>query len=640
METLENYLYKKTPVTELLLNDQILFDDFLLGILSSTLLSTPSIETAKLLLSLIQKLEPSKTRRVLLIFLEILTKTLHNTHKQEEIALIFESSADLALKTADTLVITKLLELFEGLQERVSCETGLRLYHFGITKPEFSSIIHDLTAEDLKNLDVSAPQEPKNRFSAVIKAYSISQKSQKYSVLNLLAFRCIMHVLRYEISELDLYFEKIEENIKNFTNQFTYEQRLKISKLYQDIANSIPVEKKKFVNGALVRQLEELMFCDKNCIDPYNLDFIYLVEDILQFDLSDQVIRDRIKSLHGKYKGKTFAGEILAALKAVKDDEPGYKAMDRITPVLKPLKLLSKNEYKRYKRNEKKIEGVEKAENQSFFVNQPNYENLEKTEAYLQTFTLEDKPQINEFLGTLINTIKDLRFTAEIQVFGSYFAEFWATGSNIDLNIVTTNKVDTYSFILALKVKLSQLGTGKIINSKRLPMIQFTPTNQSVSFNITVNNLKGKEGTDFLIKYSNLSEKINDLAKFVKLWAKKLDLNNSKSGTPSGYEWTLLVFGFLQNLKILKPDDSYSNDPVEINQSVSQLFLMFLYFCYSLNGKIVDLKTGTLRDGDGKSLFGVVNPIDGKEFQSKIKINRKQGKQAISKLADTIYELS
>ena len=118
METLENYLYKKTPVTELLLNDQILFDDFLLGILSSTLLSTPSIETAKLLLSLIQKLEPSKTRRVLLIFLEILTKTLHNTHKQEEIALIFESSADLALKTGDTLVITKVLELFEGLQER------------------------------------------------------------------------------------------------------------------------------------------------------------------------------------------------------------------------------------------------------------------------------------------------------------------------------------------------------------------------------------------------------------------------------------------------------------------------------------------------------------------------------------------
>jgi predicted nucleotidyltransferase len=628
MDILENSLDPKDLANDFLLNGAKVKDLWYLGIISGYFLSNPTIKSVEPLLKLVPELSIESQEVITAVSLEILVKILNFSHKQEEIAIIYEQIAGKLLELNSSIVNKKLVILLDNLLERVSCDTGLKLYKLVVNNLNLTHPIKKLNSAYLHNLDVSFPDNPGNRFKAVNEAYELCSE-QKYSVLNSIAFRCIEHTLRYEIKDFSPYREAIEEKLKHFNNKFTFEQRLKLSKLYEHICEL----SKNDVDRNIVRSLTSLKFSDRTCVDYNKLNFNFLVEDILQFQLSDQVIRDRIKSLHGKYKGKVFVAELLSALKAVSDDEPGYEVMSKISKILKELKFLSKNEYQRYKRNELKFSYIDdlpleenKVDNKPKDV--PNY------------FKQIDSTLIDKGIKMIDKVAKELNPSASFQLFGSYCTNFWVENTDIDVNIIASNLEDKLSFALALKVNLNQIGEANLIDSKSLPIVKFKPPTLDFNFNLTINNEKGSESTEILKKFSVLSPKIGQLVKEIKVWASSNNIKNPAKGTLSGYEWTLIAISFLQSLSLAPKLNSYSNAPIDIKQESTELFSKFLNYLYDIIGFSVNIITGDTQKSSKNLFLSAINPIDGLEFSSRIKKDRKQGKVFRKILEQSIKNLA
>ena len=657
MEILERCLDAKDPAKVLLAEPSLITDDFSLGLISSFYRTNPNLENAESCIFILQKLDQDKRARILLIFLEILIKLLHTSNKQEMIAQIFENLSVLLQELNSPAVDRRLVSLFDALLERVSCETGLKLFRLLITSLKFPHPFKEFTETELTHLDISIVSSLKVRFQAAIKACTICQNINRFTVLNALAFQCIEYVLRYELADISPYLEVIETNLNRFNPQFSYEQRLKLSRLYQDIANKIS----KPISRETVDQLEALKFSDSECTSPNQCsDFTYLIEDVLQFDLSDQIIRERIKSLHGRYKGTLFVEEILAALRAIAEDEPGYKAMDRISAVLKPLKLLSKKEYQRYKRNEKKIMYAGDKAVEDLKILEPALVNIPRVHEYLSGifYTPETRgSNLEEIRRGLAAQVTEMHSDAVIEVFGSFLTETWVEASSIDVSINSSSIKDTYSFIVALKSKLVQSTEVEVVRSKSLPMIRYRVLNGDRWVNVTINNATAGN-TEVVAKYCKLNRKVGELIRVVKLWARSVQLIGTGKGFPSGYEWSLIVIGFLQSLGAVPALDvcREGEGENEIVKSLEELFAKFLFYCHRMEkGDTINIVNGTVEKekeeekeeekGKGKKnqkrdmIFSILNPGNGKIIGSRIKRERKQGKLVKLMIENTILRI-
>lgn len=640
MEILESYLHKSSTKKFYDEHKQAFSDEFFIGVICQDCLSNPTLENARILLDLSTHLSGLAKEKTLLALIHVLQTILENSHKQKEIESLFECTSYVCLQKNTPEVISKLKYLFDSLLERVDCSLGLSLLEKYKEHLKFEGhYASKLLNVNLQHLDVKAQCNASERFRVATQVYEICLEKEGYDVLNMIAYRCIDHALRYEINDFIGYTESIENQLMKVKDKLSYQERVKISKIYQSGIKKIHKE----VNNALVRELESLKFSDGTHISPNTIDFTYLVEDLLQFNLSDQVIRNRLKSLHGKFKGKVFAKELLNALKAIKDDEPGYKAMNRISSVLKPLKLLSKIEYKKYKRNERiinchepKYEEIKTIEIVSFDSLGKVTEKVAELNAKVGAKNIE---MINGYIQDIRKLVKEKHEDADAILFGSYSTDLAISSSKIDISINSSSIEDKTSFLLALQVKLSEKGSVSLVESKSLPVITFKPKDQDLLFFISINNSTGIDSSNLIKKYTKKHEKISELVKVVKVWANENHLNEPSKGTYSGYEWTLLVIGFLQSFKILPLHTDGEISDIVINQSVGELFFRFVDFCYKLDGNIVCLKNG-VKEHNALTLMTVVNPIGDKVFNSRVKRHRKQGKAIVEFLVKTLETFS
>ncbi|OMJ75269.1 hypothetical protein SteCoe_25627 [Stentor coeruleus] len=640
MEILESYLRKSSTKKFYEEHKQEFSDEFFVGMICQDCLSNPTLENARILLDLSTHLSSLVKEKTLLALVHVLQAILENSHKQKEIESLFECTSYVCLQTNTPQVILKLRHLFDSLLERVDCSLGLTLLDIYKKHLKFEDhYASKLSNVNLEHLDVKAECSPADRFKVAKLVYEICLEKEGYDVLNMIAYRCIDHVLRYEINDFTGYAPNIENQLMKVKDKLSYEERVKISKIYKNGINKIKCE----VNNALIRELESLKFMDSMHINPQAMDFTYLIEDLLQFNLSDQVIRNRLKSLHGKYKGKVFAGELSNALKAVRDDEPGYRAMNRISSVLKPLKLLSKIEYKKYKRNERIINCHEPKYEEIKTIENVNFDSLSKAAEKVQELNektgTKNIEEINKFIVEIQELVKEKYNDAVVILFGSYSTNLAILSSGVDISINSSSIEDKESFLIALQVKLAKKGSVSLVESKSLPVITFKPNDQNLVYFISISNSNGIESSDLIRKYIKKHEKISELIKVVKAWANENNLNKPSKGTYSGYEWALLVIGFLQSLKILP---LYTNEEIPeiiINQSVGELFFRFIHFCYQLDGDKVCLKNGIIKD-KAETLMTVVNPIGEKVFFSRVKRNRKQGKAIVELLVKTLETFS
>lgn len=611
-------------------------DEFCLGLTLSSLLSSPSIPNAQFLLSKFQTLPESLKPKSILIFLEMLIRVLENTKKIEEVASLFECSAKLSLDFNITEIKDKLRQVFHTLLDRVNVDLGLKLLKFNLSLhlDHFSS---ELTAEEITGLDLAVSCETKLRFSAVTKAYVVCGRSEKYSVINSLAFRCIEYVLLYEIEDTRGYSSHIEKSLKEFINCFSYEQRVKLANLYKKTTEfTHEIDNKIVVNEELLAELRKVKFTDPTLVSNDFIEFTYLIEDILQFNLPSHVIRQRVKSLHGKYQGKEFSKNLILALQAVMDDGPGFKVLEKVSNVLKPLKLLSKNEFLHYKRNEKKMNSEGYEESEVIVVPLDAKGSAEKIREFFAKLenrigSDQERERVKKIIEELSESLKGInKNIKQVEVLGSFLLNTWLVGTDVDLNIITDNVVEKSTVLQAIRFKLTNPWKTEFINSKSKPSLNLKHYSEPVSFSITINNIQAFQSTaDLQLVFLNFSP-LNTLLSLIKSFAIQKSWKSPKKGTFSGYEWTLLILSFIKAETL---DHSLNNAPIE------DVFFRFLHFFYKNLGKVVCTETG-VTEIDTKSVIGIKNLENNKESLSKIMLNRKQGQVFKIDLAKVLKSLA
>ena len=611
-------------------------DEFCLGLSLSSLLSSPSIPNAQFLLSKFLSLPQSLKPKSILIFLEILLRVLDNTKKTEEVASLFECSAKISLEFNIPEIKAKLTQVFDTLLDRVNLDLGLKLLKFNLSL-HLDHFTLGLTTEEITGLDLAVSCETKLRFSAVTKAYSLCSKSEKYSVLNSLAFRCIEYVLLYEIPDTRGYSSYIEKSLKEFLNCFSYEQRVKLADLYNKATEfTNKIDSKIVVNEELLAELRKVKFTDPSLISNDFIEFTYLIEDILQFNLPSHVIRQRVKSLHGKFQGKEFSKNLILALQAVMEDEPGFKVLGKVSDVLKPLKLLSKNEFLHYKRNEKKMNSEDYEEREVIKVPLEAKGSVEKIREFFAGFekrigSHQERERVKKITEELSESLKGVnKNIKQVEVFGSFLLNTWLVGTDVDLNIITDNVAGKSTVLQAIRFKLTSSWKTEFIDSKSNPSLTLKHFSEPISFNITINNTQAFQSTSHLELALPNSSALNTLLCLVKSFALQKSWKSPKKGTFSGYEWTLLILSYLKAENL---DHTLKNIPVE------EVFFRFLHFFYNNLGNVLSIETG-VTDQKTKSVIGILNPVNNKESLSKIMLNRKQGQVFKNELAKVLKSLA
>ena len=96
----------------------------------------------------------------------------------------------------------------------------------------------------------------------------------------------------------------------------------------------------------------------------------------------------------------------------------------------------------------------------------------------------------------------------------------------------------------------------------------------SVDFDIAINNILGVLNSRLLNLYSKLDPKVEQLGKLAKIWAKKFEISAQNNGL-SSYAIILLVIYFLQINKFIPSLQAISRDSeyIEIKRKVRSNFI-------------------------------------------------------------------
>ncbi|XP_075670576.1 protein HESO1 isoform X3 [Castanea sativa] len=111
----------------------------------------------------------------------------------------------------------------------------------------------------------------------------------------------------------------------------------------------------------------------------------------------------------------------------------------------------------------------------------------------------------------------------------------------------------------------------KYIPNARVPILKFESSRQSISCDVSIDNLQGQMKSKLLFRISEIDERFHDMVLLVKEWAKAHDINNPKSGTFNSYSLSLLVIFHFQTCEpaILPPlRDIYTGNVADDLQGV------------------------------------------------------------------------
>ena len=560
---------------------------------------------------------------------EILIRILENSNKVDEVASLLECSIKLCLDLGNTILSEKVIQVFDALLERISSTQGLPLLKF-LKSFSLTHFTSNLDMSTLIHLDLTNSSRFFDIFSSVQSVLRQCKEIKRYTILNTLAYECIEFNLLYKVQDLRGYQVPLEKSLLENLDNFTYSQRLKLGKIYKNqIKITQGIVKNTELNQDFIQKLEATKFTDQKLLDQEFIDFTFLIEDILQFNLSNHVIRQRVKSLRGINSGKDFSLHLFQAINAVLEDEPGFKVLEILMNVVKPLKLLSKSEFFRLKRYERKLLAKQKVKEVKAEIPSIFSINEEKAKKFVDGFADQGpKDEDIDMVSRALDEFKRIAEVGNVCFVGAFALGTWVKGFDVDVTIVQDDVLDKYSFLLSIKYKLLSSGSTELINSKSNPILKYKSQSSSFLLSITLNNTQSIQDTERLQPL--LTHKLKDLIVLVKSFAKSKNWTQVEKGNFSDYDWTLLCIAYCK-----KDNSNFSLS----DTTNAKGFYRFLNFLFESLGKQIDINKGILKS-KSKFVIGIINPANEKEIENRIKIDRKQGKMFKLELVKTINDLS
>ncbi|WCJ19669.1 Speckle targeted PIP5K1A-regulated poly(A) polymerase [Euphorbia peplus] len=155
-----------------------------------------------------------------------------------------------------------------------------------------------------------------------------------------------------------------------------------------------------------------------------------------------------------------------------------------------------------------------------------------------------------EELKHIVSSIESFR-GATVEPFGSFVSNLFTRWGDLDISIVFLNgsyissagKKRKQSLLVELLRALRQRGGWRrlqFVPNARVPILKFE-SRQSISCDISIDNLQGQMKSNFLFWISQIDGRFRDMVLLVKEWAKSHRINDPKNGTFNSYSLSLLV---------------------------------------------------------------------------------------------------
>eukprot|EP01134_Creolimax_fragrantissima_P007066 CFRG7066T1 len=163
-------------------------------------------------------------------------------------------------------------------------------------------------------------------------------------------------------------------------------------------------------------------------------------------------------------------------------------------------------------------------------------------------------PEALELRETLIQDIGKLvkREWADsyVRLYGSSGNQFGVRGADVDMCLFHKLEEDETNadVIVRLAELLKDEGHKEVLPlpGTRVPIVKFKEKNSGMAVDICLNNFLAVNNTEFLRTYGEIDNRLIVLARFVKFWAKKRNINEPYLGTLSSYAYVLLCIYYLQ----------------------------------------------------------------------------------------------
>ncbi|KAG8645029.1 hypothetical protein MANES_10G026300v8 [Manihot esculenta] len=168
----------------------------------------------------------------------------------------------------------------------------------------------------------------------------------------------------------------------------------------------------------------------------------------------------------------------------------------------------------------------------------------------------EVRSKIIEELKDVVTSVESLR-GATVEPFGSFVSNLFTRWGDLDISIVLSNG----SYISSAGKKRKQNLLGELLRAlrqrggwrglqfvpnARVPILKFESGRQSISCDISIDNLQGQMKSNFLFWINQIDGRYRDMVLLVKEWAKAYSINNPKTGTLNSYSLSLLVIFHFQ----------------------------------------------------------------------------------------------
>lgn len=172
-----------------------------------------------------------------------------------------------------------------------------------------------------------------------------------------------------------------------------------------------------------------------------------------------------------------------------------------------------------------------------------------------------------------VQSVESLR-GATVEPFGSFVSELFTRWGDLDVSIEFSKgsyissygRKHTQEVLRELMRAMRQRGGWnryQFIANARVPILMVKSNLESISCDISVNNLKAQMKSKLLLWITEIDPRFRDMVLLVKEWAKAHNINNSKSGTFNSYSLSLLVVFHFQTcvpailppLKDIYPDN-------------------------------------------------------------------------------------
>ncbi|KAG6734895.1 hypothetical protein I3842_01G293000 [Carya illinoinensis] len=164
--------------------------------------------------------------------------------------------------------------------------------------------------------------------------------------------------------------------------------------------------------------------------------------------------------------------------------------------------------------------------------------------------------QVIDELRRVIESVESLR-GATVKPFGSFVSSLFTRWGDLDISIDLPNgscissagKNRRKKLLGDVQIALRQRGGWRklqLIPNARVPILKFESGHQSISCDMSIDNIQGQIKSTLLFWISEIDGRFHDMVLLVKEWAKAHGINNSKAGTFNSYSLCLLVIFHFQ----------------------------------------------------------------------------------------------